>query len=207
MKKILNIVLAGFLLLSLWSVPVAGQEQAFETLTKGAASTDSLGQLLPVLLKELDLTPEQNQRVQQIIAAHREPLQSGFNQLQAANADLANKLIVPEEVRAEELAPQVARITELREQLLLEGLEAVLEVRSVLTPEQRVKAAQVKKKLQSLRQTASGLLGGTSSQTAPTAPTTETAPAAPPVAETAPTTPPTAEKEPSSPEAQQKSAN
>lgn len=185
MKKLFSIVIAGFLLLSLWVVPTAGQGQVLETLTKGASSADSLGQLLPVLLKEIDLTPEQNQQVQQIIASHREALQSLFGQLQAANAALANKLIVPEEVKAEELAPQVARITELREQLLLEGLQAVLEVRNVLTAEQRVKAVQLKERLQTLRQTASGLLGTKSPPTVPPAPTA-------------------AEKEQSSPEAQQK---
>ena len=172
MKKIFSIVVVGFLLLSLWVAPVAGQEQMIEALVKGASSGDSLGQLLPVLLKEIGLTPEQTQQVQQIIASHRETLQSLFGQLQAANAALANKLIVPEEVKAEDLAPQVARITELREQLLIEGLQAVLEVRSVLTPEQRVKAVQLKAQLQGLRQTTSGLLGEKSSQAVPPTPTT-----------------------------------
>jgi Spy/CpxP family protein refolding chaperone len=184
-KKIFSIVVAGFLLLSLWVVPAAGQEQVLETLTKGASSADSLGQLLPVLLKEIGLTSEQTQQVQQIIASHRETLQSLFGQLQTANAALANKLIVPEEVKAEELAPQVARITELREQLLLEGLQAVLEVRNVLTAEQRVKAVQLKEQLQALRRTTSGLLGTQSPPTVPPAPA--------PV-----------EKEQASPEAQQK---
>jgi len=171
-KKLYLLIVAGLLFLSLWVVPVAGQEQVLEALMKGAASRDSLGQLLPVLLKEIGLTPEQTQQVQQIIASHRETLQSLFSQLQAANVALANKLIVPEEINAEQLAPQVQRITELREQLLLEGLQAFLEVRSVLTPEQRVKAVQLKEQLQALRQTTSGLLGKKSPQPMPPAPTT-----------------------------------
>jgi len=169
-KKIFSIVVAGFLLLGLWIVPVTGQEQGtLESLTKGASSGESLGQFLPLLLKGIGLTPEQTQQVQQIIASHRGTLQSLFGQLQAANADLANKLIVPEEVKATNLAPQVQRITELREQLLLAGLQAVLEVRNVLTPEQRAKAVQLKEQLQALRQTMSGLSG---EKTTPTAPTT-----------------------------------
>ncbi|HEV8718086.1 MAG TPA: periplasmic heavy metal sensor [Candidatus Binatia bacterium] len=173
MKKIFLIVGAGLLLLSFWVVPATGQGQSpLESLVKGVSGGDSLGQLLPVLLKEIGLTPEQHQRVQHIIASHRETLQSLFKQLQAANAALANKLIVPEEVKAEDLAPQVQRITELREQLLLEGLQAVLEVRSVLTPEQRVKAVQLKGQLRALGKTTGGLLGGKSTQTTPTAPTT-----------------------------------
>jgi len=125
-----------------------------------------------LLLKEIGLTPEQTQHVEQIIASHRGTLQSLFGQLQAANTDLANKLIVPDEVKATELTPQVQRITQLREQLLLEGLYAVLEVRQVLTPEQRTKAVQIKEQIQALRQTMSGLIGEKSTQTAPTAPTT-----------------------------------
>ena len=172
MKKIFRIVVAGLLLLGLWVVPVAGQEQTLESLAKGASGGDSLGQLLPLLLKGIGLTPEQTQHVQQIIASHRGTLQLLFGQLQATNADLANKLIVPEEVKAENLAPQVQRITQLREQLLLEGLYAVLEVRQVLTPEQRTKAVQLKEQIQALRQTMSGLVREKSTQTAPTAPTT-----------------------------------
>jgi Spy/CpxP family protein refolding chaperone len=181
-KKIYRVVVAGFLLLSLWVIPVASQEQTLESLVKGVAGGDSLGQLLPVLLKGLSLSPEQNQQVQQIIASHRGTLQSLFGQLQAANAALASKLIVPEEVKAEDLAPQVQRITELREQLLLEGIQAVLEVRRVLTPEQRAKAVQLKEQIQALRKTTSGLLVEKS---------------------TKPTAPPTAEKEKPSPQGQQ----
>ncbi|HKA55762.1 MAG TPA: periplasmic heavy metal sensor [Candidatus Binatia bacterium] len=167
MNKICRVVVAGLLLLHLRVVPAAGQEQPLGSLGKGIAGGESLGQLLPLLLKGVGLSPEQGQRVQQIIASHRETLQSLFAQLQAANAALANKLIVPEEVKAEDLAPQVQRITELREQLLLEGLQAVLEVRSVLTPEQRAKAVQLKGQLQALGKTAGGLLGGKSKPTAP----------------------------------------
>ncbi len=172
MKKIFYVVIVGLLLLGLWVVPVAGQEQTLTSLAKGASGGDSLGQLLPLLLKEIGLTPEQTQHVQQIIASHRGTLQLLFGQLQVANADLANKLIVPEEVKAENLAPQVQRITELREQLLLEGLQAVLEMRAVLTPEQRAKAVQLKEQIQALRQTTSGLLGEKSPHTALPAPTT-----------------------------------
>jgi len=168
-KKIYYIAVAGFLLLGLWVVPVAGQEQStLESLTKGASSGESLGQLLPLLLKGIGLTPEQTQQVQQIIASHRGTLQSLFGQLQAANAELANKLITPEEVKATDLAPQVQRITELREQLLLAGLQAVLEVRRVLTPEQRAKAVQLKEQLQALHQTMSRLSGEKTTLTAPT---------------------------------------
>jgi Spy/CpxP family protein refolding chaperone len=90
-----------------------------------------------------------------------------FVQLQSANKDLANKLIIAEEVKADALAPQVQRITELREQLLVEGLYAVLEVQQVLTPEQRAKGVQLKDQLQTLRGTVNGPSGEKSTQIAP----------------------------------------
>lgn len=171
MKKRLYIVVVGLLLLSLWVVPASGQELgALDALVKKAAEGDGLGKLLPLLLKEVGMTQEQNQRVAEIIASHREKFQTLFSQLQAANKDLANKLIVTGEIKAEDLAPQVQRITDLREQLLVEGLYAVLEVRQVLTPEQRAKAVQIKDQLQTLRNTMGGFLGEKSSQTTPEKP-------------------------------------
>ncbi len=168
MKKRIYILVVGLLVLSLGVVPAAGQELgALESLAKKALEGDGLGKLLPFLLKGVGMTPEQNQRVGEIIAAHREKFQTLFSQLQAANQDLANKLIVPEEIKAEDLAPQVQRIIELREQLLLEGLYAVLEVRQVLTPEQRAKAVQLKEQIQTLRNTMGGVLGEKSTRTTP----------------------------------------
>jgi Spy/CpxP family protein refolding chaperone len=157
-KKIVHIVVAGGLLLGLWAARASGQESSvLESLAKKSSEGEGLGALLPLLLKGIGLTPEQGQRVKEIVASHREPLQTLFIQLQAANADLANKIIVADGIKAEDLAPQIQRITQLREQLLLEGLSAVLQVREVLTPEQRAKAVQLKNQIQSLGKT----LGGT----------------------------------------------
>jgi Spy/CpxP family protein refolding chaperone len=167
-KKTLHIGVVGFLLLSLWAVPAAGQDlEALEALAKRVSGGDGLGKLLPFLLQGIGLTPEQDQRVKEILASHRGTFQALFRQLRAANADLANKLLVPEEIKAQDLAPQVQRITELREQLLLEGLHAVLEMRQVLTPEQRAKAVQLKEHIQALQAAMGGLLGEKSTEATP----------------------------------------
>jgi Spy/CpxP family protein refolding chaperone len=42
-------------------------------------------------------------------------------------------------------------VSHIREQLLNEGLTVVLEVRQVLTPEQRAKAAQLREQLRTLQ--------------------------------------------------------
>jgi Spy/CpxP family protein refolding chaperone len=164
-------VVVGVLLLGFWTVPALGQASSvLESLAKKSSEGEGLGALLPLLLKGIGLTPEQGQRVKEIVASHREPLEALFRQLQAANADLANKIIVADEIRAEDLAPQIQRITQLREQLLLEGLYAVLEVREVLTPEQRAKAVQLKDQIQSFGKTLGGAAEGKGTTTAPVAP-------------------------------------
>ena len=171
MKKIIHIVMAGVLLLGLWAAPASGQEPSvLESLAKKSSEGEGLGALLPLLLKGIGLTPEQGQRVKEIVASHRESLQTLFTQLQAANADLANKIIVADEIKAEDLAPQIQRITQLREQLLLEGLYAVLEVREVLTPEQRVKAMRLKEQIQSFSKSLSGSSKEKSTSAAPVTP-------------------------------------
>lgn len=171
MKKIVHIVVVGVLLVSFLAAPAPGQEQSvLESLAKKSSEGEGLGTLLPLLLKGIGLTSEQGQRVKEIVASHREPLQALFTQLQAANADLANKIIVADKIKAEDLAPQIQRITQLREQLLLEGLSAVLEVREVLTPEQRAKAVQLKDQIQSLGKTLGGTAAGEGPSPAPVAP-------------------------------------
>jgi hypothetical protein len=72
-KKTVRLMVVGPLLLSLWTVPASGQEPgALESLAKRAAEGDGLGKLLPLLLKGIGMTPEQNQRVAEIMASHRE---------------------------------------------------------------------------------------------------------------------------------------
>jgi Spy/CpxP family protein refolding chaperone len=158
-KPFRGILFAWFFLVGLWSSPVLGQDlQALESLVAGASGGDGPGSLLPLLLKGVGLNDEQNERVKEIIGAHRKTLRKLFKQLRAANEELANKLFVPEDVQETDLAPQIQQITQLREQLLREGLKAVLEVRQVLTPEQRAKAARLKEHIQALQAAMSGII-------------------------------------------------
>jgi Spy/CpxP family protein refolding chaperone len=112
---------------------------------------DGPGMLLPLMLKGVELTPKQDNRVHEIMVAHRATFRTLFNQLRAANEELADKLFAAGEVQPEDLTPQIEQITRLRQQLLQEGLKIALEVRGVLTPEQRAKAAQLKERVRALR--------------------------------------------------------
>ena len=112
---------------------------------------DGPGMLLPLMRKGVELTPKQDNRVHEIMVAHRATFRTLFNQLRAANEELADKLFAAGEVQPEDLRPQIEQITRLRQQLLQEGLKIALEVRGVLTPEQRAKAAQLKERVRALR--------------------------------------------------------
>ena len=50
-----------------------------------------------------------------------------------------------------DVAPMAERVSQIREQLLHEGLTVVLQVRQVLTPEQRTKAARLREQLRTLQ--------------------------------------------------------
>ena len=154
MKSLLRNVAMGLLIMSLSSSPAIGQDyQTLKSLALDALKGDSkLGQMvLPILLGGLGLSPEQKTEVQDIVAYHRGPLEGLFRQLQDANKELANQLLVAQGVSLEEITPQVQRIARLREEILLEGVTAVLEVRDVLTPEQLEQASVLKEQLRALR--------------------------------------------------------
>jgi Spy/CpxP family protein refolding chaperone len=159
MRKTLGIIFAGMLTVSLYATAVSGQGiQALESLLAGSSGGDGPGSLLPLMIKGVGLTNEQNEQVKNILATRRKTLRSLFKQLRIANEELANQLFVPEDVSEDALKPTVQRITQLREQLLQEGLRTVLAVRQVLTPEQRAKAARLKEHVEALHAAMSGLM-------------------------------------------------
>jgi Spy/CpxP family protein refolding chaperone len=120
---------------------------------------DGTGMLIP-LLKSVDLTPEQESRVQEIMAAHRATLQTLFQQMRQAHEDLSKKLFTPGELQTTDLTPYTQRIAQLREQIMQAGLAVALDVRGLLTPEQLAKAAAVKERMQSLHSEMRSLLRG-----------------------------------------------
>ena len=80
-------------------------------------------------------------------------------QLREAHKELADKIFAPETVQEADLAPQVQRVAQLRQQLMQAGLKVALEVRGVLTPEQLAQASQLKDRMRSLRTEMRGLFG------------------------------------------------
>lgn len=156
-KKSLLVVM-GLLAASLWGVPAYSQpHMGGRHMMMGPPLGDGPGMMLPLLLKGVDLTPEQEAKVHSIMTAHQETFRALFKQLRAAHEEMADKLFAPGEVTAADVFPQVQRVAQLREQLMRDGLAVALAVRKVLTPEQLAKAAQIKERMQALHNEMRGL--------------------------------------------------
>lgn len=159
MRKICWMIFVGVLAANCWVSPAAGQGlQALESLLTSTSGGEGPGSLLPLMIKGVGLTDEQSERVKDVLVSHRKTLRSLFKQLREANEELADKLFVPEDIGEEALKPTIQKITQLREKLVHEGLQTVLQVRQVLTPEQRAKAARLKEHIEALHAAMSGLV-------------------------------------------------
>jgi Spy/CpxP family protein refolding chaperone len=112
---------------------------------------DSSAMMLHMVLTQADLTPQQQEQVRTIMDSDHQTLRTLFTQLQAANDQLADKLFAPGAVQPADLAPQVQRITELRQQLMEQGIKTALAIRAVLTPQQLAKVSQIKDRLEKLQ--------------------------------------------------------
>jgi Spy/CpxP family protein refolding chaperone len=151
MKKV-SAVFLGLVALSLWTAPVFAQHhlRMGPPGPGGMMMGDGPGMMLPLMLKKLELTAEQDTQVQNIMAAHRDAFKTLFTKLEAAHEEMANKFFAPGELNTADLTSQTQGMSQLREQLMNEGLKVALEIRGVLTPEQIAKAAQLKDQMQAL---------------------------------------------------------
>ena len=144
-----NVAAIGVLIaVCLWTLPAYAQTRRGGH--EPGVGIDGTGAALPLLLRGAKLTPDQKAQVKQIMANHRATLQDLFNQLRAAQDHVSNKLFSTEKLQEPDLAPEIQQISQLRHQLAEEGFRVVLQIRSILTPEQLTKAAQLKAQMQSL---------------------------------------------------------
>lgn len=159
MQKKWGIVWVGLVAVILWSAAVYGEPPWGKGRHPGGMRGEGTEMMLPMLLRGADLTAEQKAQVGKIMAAHRPTFQSLSKQLRAAQEEMADKLLGPGEMRAEDLTPLAQRVAQLREQLAQEGIKVALEVRGMLTPDQLAKATQVRKRMRELRGEMRSLMG------------------------------------------------
>jgi len=146
-----SVTWVGIVALSLWATTVYGQPRhGMGLMGSGHLMGDGPEMMLPLVLKGVDLTAEQEQHVRDIIKAHRATLRTLFREVQSTHKDVVDKLLLPGDVQADAFAAQMHQMAQLRQQLMQEGLKVALEVRGVLTPQQLAKAAEIKDRMRVL---------------------------------------------------------
>jgi len=107
--------------------------------------------MLPMLLRSVSLTPDQDVRVRQIIGKGRMETHALMEQLRQAEDRLADQIVTSGPLKLTDVQPHLDRISQLRQQLLQDAARVSLEIRAVLTPEQLARAQQVKDRMRSLQ--------------------------------------------------------
>jgi len=97
------------------------------------------GTMLPMLLRSVSLTPDQDVRVRQIIGKGRMETHALMEQLRQAEDRLADQIVTSGPLKLTDVQPHLDRISQLRQQLLQDAARVSLEIRAVLTPEQQQK--------------------------------------------------------------------
>ena len=146
------------------SIPLALMLAAAALLTSGSAVAQSAGRmgggggpmgggagLLPLMLRSAKLTPEQDAKVKDLVAARRPVARSLMQQIRQSEDDLAGKLLAPGNVNLADVQPQLQHISQLREQVLRDSAQTALDIRALLTPEQLGRAAQANARMRQLQ--------------------------------------------------------
>jgi len=142
------------------SIPLAVMLVAAALFTSGSAVAQPMGRsggggggssLLQLMLRSANLTPEQNAKVRDLVAARRATARSLQQQLRQAEDDLAGKLLAAGTVNFADLQPQLQQVASLREQVLRDSAQTALEIRALLTPEQLSRAAQTDSRMRQLQ--------------------------------------------------------
>jgi Spy/CpxP family protein refolding chaperone len=120
---------------------------------------DDPAMMLPALLQGVGLSDDQKKQVRELLKANHQTLFTNFEQLRTANQALADKLVSADPVTEQDLQPLVDQVMRARQDIMTQGLKVVLQVRTLLTPEQLTRAAAVKAKMNDLRKQMHDLLG------------------------------------------------
>ncbi len=140
--------------------PVAGAQPPPGRRMLPRGDVDAPGAIVPLLLRQPDLTDAQRARIRAIMDEERGTLRGLFAELEQANEALAARLVAPGPIDAAGLQPDIERVAAARRKLMEHGLTTTLALRAVLTPEQLARVARTRVRLQELRREMRDLLGG-----------------------------------------------
>jgi len=156
LRRLLTMILLGA---SLAATATQAQPMGGGGGMRGAGLGPEPGMMFPMLIRKVGLSDAQRQQVKTILNNHRSRFQTLFPQLRDAQATLEGRLVSTDPVKADDLAPQVQQVADLRKQILQEGIAVAIEVRAVLTPEQLARAADLHTQMRALREQMRKLVG------------------------------------------------
>ena len=107
---------------------------------------------LMMFLNGANLTADQKTKVRQIMQTNASQIMPLMDQVHKLREQIAAKLLGSGSVSAADLAPMEQQISQLQQQIDQDNLNASLQVRNVLTPDQLSHVAQLQQKLQSLHE-------------------------------------------------------
>jgi len=113
------------------------------------------------LLYKVGLTDDQKAQVKQILANHRMTLRSLRSQLQMNREQISDLLLGASPLTSDDpqLQSLAQTVTDLHGKIANEWLQAMVEVRAILRPDQLAQAAQLQDQLRTLRKEMHSLLG------------------------------------------------
>lgn len=105
----------------------------------------------PFRLLVAQMSPDQRVQVRQILRDERVQMRQIMKALHDAHEELADKSLAPGALTAADLAPTTQKIAAIHQQLLDHGVQVMLKIRALASPDQLAKAQATKQKLDALR--------------------------------------------------------
>lgn len=152
-KRLFSAVAASFILLPL-GVQAAQTNLANNNIQETQSDTIQIaqnqmrpnkrmgrGNRMEKLLQQIDLSSEQSQQIEAIQEQFRSENEPLWQEMQANKQQMGN--LLSSDASNEELRQQYQQLQSLRQQLSDNRFENMLQVRDVLTPEQRSELAQI----------------------------------------------------------------
>src|SRR5262245_46677436 len=161
MKK-LSVAILMLVALSQWAAPVMAHGPGMGGPRGYHMMGDGFGMLLPpFMISKLNLTDDQKAKVQEIMDAHHQTLQTLSPQLQTLHEQMADKFSTSSESLTDtDFTSQIQDMNRLREQLGAEDLKVSLALRALLTPAQLAQVAQIRAQMKALHAQMQSVLQG-----------------------------------------------
>jgi len=126
--------------------------------------------IIPPLLMGMQaahLTADQQNQLNQILQSNRLQTAPLIQQLESVHEQIANRLLAPGTVSASDLAPLEEQAAQLNAQIQQKALNASLQIRAILTPDEVARMAQFHQKMSALQEQMKSLMNESSQQLRP----------------------------------------